>query len=206
MSYTFNRHYISIVLDRFKCFQLFFCFLFYCFVYLHIDELEVKSERYLWPVCDGAVRVRPPQAVVSVQRPRAPLRAPVLVQRVSAVGRSLLQWQTHPTVSQSAATTPPQHSKASAAWENRGSSAHLVVEVVQVPGEDASDAVHLLRQEGPAVRPRVHTERGGGRKQRLAQGKVSTLPWARREQEDHLTLIMLWFCWSFSEAQLQEYS
>ena len=27
----------------------------------------------------------------------------------------------------------------------------LVVEVVQVPGQDASDAVHLLREEGPAL-------------------------------------------------------
>lgn len=37
--------------------------------------------------------------------------------------------------------------------------AYLVVKVVEVPGENASDAVHLLRQEGAAVGARVHTER-----------------------------------------------
>lgn len=55
-----------------------------------------------------------------------------------------------------------------------GSSAHLVVEVVQVPGQDATDAVHLLWEEGPAVGPRVHADKENRRTQRLTQGQLCT--------------------------------
>lgn len=53
-------------------------------------------------------------------------------------------------------------------------SAHLAVEVVQVPGQDASDAVHLLREEGPAGGPRVHADPGTRRTKTVTQGQLGT--------------------------------
>lgn len=83
---------------------------------------------------------------MSVQRLPHFVRCDFLVKGVSAVGSSLL----HEDV------TFIQNAKS----KLRGRCVfYLVVEVVKVSGEDASDAVDFLRQEGAAAGTRVYSER-----------------------------------------------
>lgn len=61
------------------------CCIFSCF-------MKNTCARYLWRVCDGIVGGPLSQTLVSVKRPPRSVGGGVLVQRVSAVGRHLPEW------------------------------------------------------------------------------------------------------------------
>lgn len=99
----------------------------------HKTDLKIKLllVLYLWPVCACVRRVFFSQALVSVKGPPHPAPGSLLVQSVSAVGWCLLDWQ-HTDYSSHQACT------------DICCVFYLVVEALEVSGQNCPDAVHLL--------------------------------------------------------------